>query len=137
MKTFSVAFMGVCCFFAGALSAAEKIWTGGAGDGLFSSANNWSPSGLPANGDALTFSSSSAVNVTNDLTGYAFSNITQSGSAAVTLGGGNGFTLTGDITVSGARELNICVPITVANAVALTLSGANFYAYSPISGRGA
>ena len=136
MRTSGVAFMGVCCFFAGALSAAEKIWTGGAGDGLFSSANNWNPSGQPANGDALIFSPGSAVNVTNDLTGYAFSGITQSGSAAVTLGGGNGFTLTGGITVSGARELNICVPITVTNAVALTLSGANFYAYGPISGAG-
>jgi len=137
MKTVYLQGLSVVCFMIAVnLCAATKTWTGGAGDRLFSSANNWSPSGAPASGDALVFSASSAVNVTNDLAGYAYAGITQAGSAAVTLGGGNGFTLTGDITVSGSRELNISVPMTVTNALTLMLSGANFYAYSSISGAG-
>ena len=131
-----IVFTGVLSFMALALCAADKNWTGGAGDFRFSSAANWNPSGAPANGDSLFFSSSSAVNVTNDLSGLAFSGITQSGSAAVTLGGSNGFSLTGSITVSGIRELNIAVPLAITNAVTLSLSGANFYAYSSISGTG-
>ncbi len=137
MRTSGLAFMGVCCFFAGALFAAEKIWTGGAGNGLFSSANNWSPSGQPANGDALRFENSAAVSAVNDLVGYSFSGITAAGSAAVTFQNtGNGFTLTGGIAITGSKELNLYVPVTLDTDVTFNVSNASFYAYGPITGAG-
>ncbi|HNX34103.1 MAG TPA: hypothetical protein PKM57_05710 [Kiritimatiellia bacterium] len=40
MRTFSVVFMGVCCFFAGALFAAEKTWTGGLPVGSYGSSSS-------------------------------------------------------------------------------------------------
>ena len=40
--------------------AAEKTWTGGAGDGLWASASNWSPSGAPASGDNVTIDNTTA-----------------------------------------------------------------------------
>ena len=128
----------LCLFslFALTLCAADKSWTGGAGNTLFSSSANWNPSGAPADGDALLFANSSAVNVTNDIAGRTFSGITASGSAAVTLAAGNGFTLGGNVNVFGSGVLNIAVPITLNTAVTLNLTNANFYAYGAISGTG-
>ena len=122
--------------FALTLCASDKNWTGGAGNTLFSSGANWNPAGAPADGDALLFANSSAVNVTNDIAGRTFSGITASGSAAVTLAAGNGFTLGGNINVLGSGVLNIAVPITLNTASTFNLSNANFYAYSAISGTG-
>ena len=125
------------CFVVIQAYADTKTWTGGAGNALFSSASNWNPAGAPASGDALVFANSSALNVTNDLVGYSFSGITVSGSAAVTFqSGGNGFTLTGDIAITGSRELNLAVPVTLNSAVTLNVTNASFYAYSPITGTG-
>lgn len=119
------------------MQADTKTWTGSAGNALFSSASNWNPAGAPASGDALVFANSSALNVTNDLVGYSFSGITASGSAAVTFqSGGNGFTLTGDIAITGSKELNLAVPVTLNSAVTLNVTNASFYAYSPITGTG-
>jgi autotransporter-associated beta strand protein len=130
-------FAYVSSLFVLTLCAAEKSWTGGAGDSLFSSGANWSPAGAPADGDALLFPNSSALSVVNDLVGHAFSGITASGSQPVTFQDtGHGFTLTGDIVVSGTRELNINVPVTLDSAVTFNLSNANFYAYGAITGVG-
>jgi autotransporter-associated beta strand protein len=129
--------MGVLPLLALTLCAADKTWTGGAGNALFSSSANWSPAGAPADGDALLFSNSSDIGVVNDIVGRTFSGITVSGSGPVTLqAAGNGFSLTGTLTVSGTRELNLLVPVTLTNAVTFNLSGANLYAYSAISGTG-
>ena len=122
--------------FALTLCATDKSWTGGAGNTLFSSGANWNPAGAPADGDALLFANSSAVNVTNDIAGRTFAGITASGSAAVTLAAGNSFTLGGNINVLGSGVLNIAVPITLNTASTFNLSNANFYAYSAISGTG-
>ncbi len=135
MKKCFVCF-GVLPLLALTLCAADKNWTGGAGTSLFSSDSNWNPSGAPADGDALLFANSSAVNATNDIVDRTFSGITVSGSAAVTLAAGNGFTLTGNITVSGTKELNITVPVAITNAVTFNLTNANLYAYGAISGAG-
>ncbi len=128
----------VFCLFSGAtLFAAEKTWTGGAGDSLFSSAGNWSPSGAPDDGDALRFSNSSAVSAVNDLVGYSFSGITAAGSATVTFQNtGNGFTLTGDIAITGSKELNLYVPVTLDANVTFNVTNAGLYAYGPITGAG-
>ena len=63
MRRVVVAIMGSIGLAAGALSAVEKTWTGSAGDGKFSSANNWSPASALASGDSLRFANSSAVSV--------------------------------------------------------------------------
>lgn len=119
------------------LSADTKTWTGSAGDSLFSSANNWSPSGAPASGDALLFANSSAVSAVNDLVGYSFSGITAAGSATVTFQNtGNAFALTGDIAITGSKELNLYVPVTLDANVTLNVSNASFYAYGPVTGSG-
>lgn len=119
------------------LSAAEKTWTGGAEDALFSSSGNWDPAGAPENGDALFFSGSAAVGAVNDIQGLSLSGITVSGSGTVTLQNtGNGFTLAGDITLSGSGALNIDVPVSIDTDVTFNLSGAHLYAYGAISGTG-
>ncbi len=129
-------FVCVSSLMALTVCAVDKTWTGNAGDSKFSSSSNWSPAGTPADGDALLFANSSAVNATNDLIGRAFSGITASGSGAVTLAAGNAFTLTGTLTVSGSGVLNTTVPFSITNAVTFNLSNANFYAYGAISGTG-
>jgi autotransporter-associated beta strand protein len=136
MKTLQMSAACALSLLALTLSAAEKIWTGGVGDSLFSSAANWNPTGAPEDGDALLFANSSAVGATNDIVGRTFSGITASGSAPVTLAAGNGFTLAGDINVFGSGVLNIAVPITLDTAVTFNLTNANCYAYSAISGTG-
>ncbi|MDA3924830.1 MAG: hypothetical protein PF904_09050 [Kiritimatiellae bacterium] len=122
------------------VSAADKTWTGGAGDSLFSSDANWSPSGAPASGDALIFSNSvaeSVISVVNDLADFTFSGISATGTNTVTFGNtGVGFTLTGDITVSGSGALNLNVPVTLDSDVTFMLSGAHIYTYGSISGSG-
>jgi len=106
-----IVLIGAACLSALALCGAEKTWTGSAGDALFSSDANWSPSGAPADGDSLLFANTSAISVTNDLAGYTFSGIAASGSGAVTFQDtGHEFTLSGDVTVSGSGVLNIGVP---------------------------
>ena len=128
----------VCAIVISALSlcAADKTWTGGAGDLRTSSADNWNPAGTPDDGDALIFPNSAALNVTNDLSGYTFSGITVSGNGPVTIASGNAFSLSGNIAVTGTGVLNISVPVTVNGAVTATLSGADLYTYSPVSGSG-
>lgn len=53
---------GILALLSGALilttqstPAADKTWSGGAGDKLWSTAGNWSPAGAPDTGDGLTF----------------------------------------------------------------------------------
>lgn len=137
MKRVVVAILGSIGLAAGVLSAAEKTWTGSAGDGKFSSANNWSPASALASGDSLRFANSSAVSAVNDLVGYSFAGITAAGSATVALANtGNGFTLTGDIVVTGSKDLSLYVPVTLDANVTLNVSNANFYAYGAITGAG-
>src|SRR5687767_12768911 len=53
--------------------AAERFWTGDTGDNLWSNPNNWSPVGIPQDGDDLRFNKLCAfpicpsVTVVNDL----------------------------------------------------------------------
>lgn len=52
--------------------AADKVWTGGAGDGRFSTAGNWSPAGIPASNnytDTVTFNAGAcSVNIDQSYT---------------------------------------------------------------------
>jgi hypothetical protein len=67
--------------FAHAVST--DTWTGTAGDGLFSTAGNWSGSTVPVTGDIIEFlplatgSNYQAVQLTNDLSGVSFGGVIQ------------------------------------------------------------
>src|SRR5262245_12524447 len=83
--------------------AANKLWTGSA-NGNFNNLNNWSPSGVPAAGDDLTFQPNNLVSrllVTNDFSpNRAFNSVTIQGSNYFVRG--NPLLLTNGIT-----EVNI------------------------------
>lgn len=85
------------------VSAAPVTWDGGAGDGLFSSAANWSNDTVPTNGDALIFDASDLgsqdVTVTNDISSLSVSGITLSGTAS---GYGNWVVQGSSLAVTGA-----------------------------------
>ncbi len=90
------------------LQAATVSWDSGAGDGLWSSATNWSGDALPANGDAITIDGESviwdiisgdgnlpagcSITLTNNATLNAITTLRMNGS---TLSVGNGSTLAG------------------------------------------
>lgn len=50
-----------CYFIDEQSGAAERSWTGASGDGLWSTAGNWSPSGSPVAGDVVTIPSGKKV----------------------------------------------------------------------------
>jgi autotransporter-associated beta strand protein len=84
-------------------SAATLTWTGGS----FLSANwsdsaNWSPTGIPGNGDSLVFPSSPLLQQvsTNDLVGLTLNQLQFLGSGPSIVLGGNAFTLTNGIFVN-------------------------------------
>ncbi len=88
-------------FVAGTAFAATYTWTGGAGDGLFSSPGNWDGGTAPTaatESDSLAFTTGGAV--TNDL-----SNLTV-GDVSVTLTDGTQLTITGG-KFGGTGTLNI------------------------------
>src|SRR5213593_2846632 len=62
-------------------SAATRIWLGN-DSSLWSDPDNWSPSGVPQNGDSLTFASPgfSGSSINNDLVNLSLSTITFTGS---------------------------------------------------------
>ena len=107
------------------VSAAAVTWDGEAGDGLFSSATNWSNDLVPVNGDNLIFPADDITNdhvtLTNDLTDLSVSGISHTGESAgygmLTITG-NALTLTGDITNNATdsgypKTLSIEAPITL------------------------
>ena len=53
--------------------AADRSWTGAAGNGGWSSANNWNPTGAPQNGDSLSFYVNAGT--VNDLTDLRLNSI--------------------------------------------------------------
>lgn len=80
------------------LSAAADTWTGGAGDGLWSSAGNWN-SGVPAAGEDLVFPAGKAATITNDITGPVTYNSIAIGDSGYALKG-NTIDLNAGITAS-------------------------------------
>jgi hypothetical protein len=50
-------------------SGAQKLWNGGAGDMLWSTAGNWSPTGMPTAGDNVTFTNDAATDFPTALGG--------------------------------------------------------------------
>ncbi|NLG00108.1 MAG: hypothetical protein GX565_08155, partial [Lentisphaerae bacterium] len=93
-------------------SGAERVWTGGGGDALWSNPANWT-SGTPAAGDTLVFGASAVKDVTNDLeAGTAFAGISfLAGSGGKYTLSGNALTLEGDITTFSGFNSEIALPL--------------------------
>jgi hypothetical protein len=92
-------------------SGAERVWTGGGGDALWSNPANWT-SGTPAAGDTLVFGASAVKDVTNDLeAGTAFAGISfLAGSGGTYTLSGNALTLEGDIATFSGYTPEIALP---------------------------
>lgn len=93
-------------------SGAERVWTGGGGDALWSNPANWD-SGAPAAGDTLVFGASAVKDVTNDLeAGTALAGITfLAGSGGTYTLNGNALTLEGAITTFSGYTPEIALPL--------------------------
>lgn len=123
--------------FAAAEAAYGQTWTGLAGNGLFSSANNWSPVAVPTSSTTtgLTFSGSTAINATHDLGAFTLNQLTFSNSAATTINasGGSSLNFAGTnptITKNGAGNATIASPITLGANVSVTGSGTGSLLFS-------
>ncbi|MEK7781193.1 MAG: autotransporter-associated beta strand repeat-containing protein, partial [Verrucomicrobiota bacterium] len=66
---YPVLILALCLFTSLEALAVNRNWVGGASTNTWSQAANWSPAGVPANGDDLTFGLSSGVPTVNDLVG--------------------------------------------------------------------
>ncbi|HEY6137924.1 MAG TPA: Ig-like domain-containing protein, partial [Thermoanaerobaculia bacterium] len=121
----TVAVAVLAALLAGRAVAADRSWTGAA-DANWSNPQNWSPAGVPAAGDALTFPAAqsrrsvvfdmpagTSVGPMNVLGDYAFS--------------GNRMTLTGDVSFDGAsvfdNDLTIGASLAFRQPLAVTING--------------
>src|SRR5688572_11166257 len=99
-------------------AAAANTWTGADPSGYWSAPANWSPAGVPTNGNDLVFPGGlppADMVSTNDLTNSFFRSITFSGASRYTVRG-NPITLTnssGVISSSGTNEIVCDLILTV------------------------
>ena len=102
------AFLTVGSLLTATALAADCTWTGGAGDGKWSSAGNWE-GGVPGAGDIAYLSGSNTATIVNDVENLTINRIYFTNSVPITLTGGK-ITLTGDSTVKTVWS-NAC-PVT-------------------------
>ncbi|MBP7638189.1 MAG: hypothetical protein KBA18_09970, partial [Kiritimatiellae bacterium] len=93
-------------------SGTERVWTGGGGDALWSTAANWD-TGTPAAGDTLVFGASAFKDITNNLSaGTAFAGLSfPAGSGGTYTLNGNAITLEGDIATFSGYTPEIALPL--------------------------
>jgi hypothetical protein len=102
--------------FTGRINAITYTWTGGAGDGLWSSANNWSPSRSSTSvTDIMQFNSGGTITVTG-VPAQTIRQLLVSNNTNVTLQAGSAVSL----SVSGAAGLN---NVDVASGSTLQIGG--------------
>jgi hypothetical protein len=95
-----------------------RTWTGNVGS-LWSNFANWSPSGVPTNGDRLVFpAASTALTSANDLFGLSLGGITFLGSGYVL--SGNAIALAGPYSSAGGNTINFAIDV---RASGVNLSG--------------
>jgi len=116
---------GVLSFSGGDVHAAAKTWTDTSGDHQFNTAANWSPLGVPSNGDSLVFNntSGSSISVQNNISSLSVSGITMNGTKAIGIVTNNALTVTGDITSTNTDSANISGSITLGADVTVTNVG--------------
>src|SRR5713101_4359110 len=93
-------------------AAATNTWTGADPSGYWSAPANWSPAGVPANGNDLVFPGGlppGDMVSTNDLTGSFFRKITFSGASMYTIRG-NPMTLTNraNVIINNGTNVMAC-----------------------------
>ena len=82
-------------------------------------ATNWTPNGVPANGDQLVFPAAGLSPTNNDLTGLDVDSVAIQGAYAIT---GNGFTVDTNLSLTGASA-SIANPITLGGDLTITVTG--------------
>lgn len=113
MKLFHVGAV-LCCSALIQLQAAEKTWTGGGSDNLWSSGLNWNGT-PPANNDNLTFATANRQNNSNDVAGLTVGRVSFNSDGFI-LGGSS-------LTING-----------VAPAFCTNSSGTNIFALPIVTG---
>ena len=108
VKFFGV-FLTVGFLVSAALAGNVCTWTGGAGDGKWSSAANWEGGVIPGAGDIAWLSGSNTATINNDVENLSLVGIWFTNTVPVTLTGGK-ITLTGDANVR-TNWFNTC-PVT-------------------------
>ena len=103
------AFLMVGSLLTASALAADCTWTGGAGDGKWSSAANWEGGVIPGAGDIAWLSGSNTATINNDVENLSLVGIWFTNTVPVTLTGGK-ITLTGDANVR-TNWFNAC-PVT-------------------------
>lgn len=73
----------VACAAVAPTLAESKVWSGGAGDGLWSSTANWTPPGQPAADDGVTFNNEGSTDVSMVLGGSATSTVDQAATGTI------------------------------------------------------
>ena len=113
-----------------AQATTSYTWTGGAGT-LWSNASNWSPAGVPINGDSVIFPLGPPNKMmTNDLSGLSLGGITfNDGGYTI---GGNGISLNGPYISYGGNLFN--VPINVQARALIGARGLNTLANDVFAG---
>ncbi|MEY3480683.1 MAG: hypothetical protein RIQ71_1458 [Verrucomicrobiota bacterium] len=121
----SLSFLTAALLFLGTLAltghAATNTWTGGAGDGNWSSTANWDTALAASN--SLTFSGNSQIATTNNNAGFV---VGTNGGTAITFAnngivGTNGFTLAGSSIVLNGNITNVASSTPITDTISLNL----------------
>ena len=117
------AFLTVGSLLTATAFAADCTWTGGAGDGKWSSPGNWEGDVVPGAGDIAWLSGSNTATISNDVENLSVKCIYFTGSESVTLTGGK-IALVGDSTVKIVWS-NAC-PVTCYAPLDIGTSGTTY-----------
>lgn len=117
-------------------SAADRLWSGSAGDSKWKSAGNWAGGVAPVSGDSLFFAGTVAAVNTNDFTaGTAFGTLNFNGPGSFALWG-NSVSLNGNITnnqISTLEAINVPLTLGVVPTIDVVSNGV-LNINGPISG---
>ena len=110
-----------CALILALPARAGTTWDGGGGNNLWSTANNWSPSGVPVNNGTASLAFAGSTRLAPDMNAnWSINSLTfNSGAGAFTLGSTGGFMLTiqgGGITNNSANTETINNAITLGTA---------------------
>jgi autotransporter-associated beta strand protein len=118
---FTLAAAVVLALCTGPALAATLTWTGAAPGAMWSSASNWSPNVLPANGDSLVFPEGAlSRNTMNDLNGLSIDSVSITGPEYDV--SGNPLTLTGGISVASMCHATWGIPLVLGAPMAITVA---------------
>jgi autotransporter-associated beta strand protein len=104
-------------------SSGDRLWDGGAGDGLWSSAANWENDTVPSAGNALLFGPAANGSITNDLAAdISFAGLSFLPTASSYNIGGAGIILAGPLVSDSSLTQTLTLPIGLATGSGLAVS---------------